>query len=417
MTHVSGTSPRVIDPDALVRVLEAMSWQHPRVVASGNHASPATLLSVVDRALERFRLFMLAAQKGIPVRDGILHETPFLGPGMRDLPTLRYIPSRLSLVPVLLKTAHRPDIVLVHTSTPRDGRVSLGTEVNVLPAAIEAARDLGGLVIAQMNPRMPYTFGHAEFALDTFDYLIEVDETLPEHVARPGGDVAQAIGRRVAALVPDGATMQMGIGAVPDAVLAELVDHRGLRIWTEMFSDGVLALDAAGALDPAAQLNASFLFGSRRLYEWVDRNPRVRMIRTEVANDPANISQQQRMTSVNTALQVDLYGQANASRVGPRVYSGFGGQTDFIVGALHASGGQAVLALASWHDKANASTVIPMLTTPATSFQHSWIVSEQGAAKIWGSYADEQAMQLIDHVAHPDARPQLRDAAKELGLL
>ncbi len=414
--HPAGSGPRVVDPDSLATVLDALGGDNPRIVVSGNYATPRTLMSVVDRAVPRYRLFILAAQKGIPVREGIVHETAFVGPGMRDLPTLKYVPSRLSLVPVLLKTTRCPDIVLVHTSTPREGRLSLGTEVNILPAAIEAARGRGAVVIAQMNPQMPYTFGHSEVSLAVFDYLVEVDEDLREHVQPPADSVSAEIGRRVAALVPDGATLQMGIGGVPDATLAELTRHRGLRTWTEMFSDGVLALDAAGALDPDATLHPSFLFGSGELYTWVDRNPRVRMVRTEVSNDPANIAQQPRMTSINTALQVDLFGQANASRVGNRVYSGFGGQTDFIVGALHAPGGQAIIALPSWHPRADVSTVVPMLQTPATSFQHSWIVSEQGAAKIWGSSADEQAYQLIENVAHPRGRAARGAAAKAMGL-
>jgi acyl-CoA hydrolase len=208
----------------------------------------------------------------------------------------------------------------------------------------------------------------------------------------------------------------MGIGGVPDATLAGLVKRHQLRIWTEMFSDGVLALDAAGALDRDEQLVASFVFGSPELYAWVDGNPRVRMLRTEVTNDPAEIARHPRMTSVNSALQVDLYGQANASWAGGRIYSGFGGQSDFVVGALHAAGGVAVVALPSWHPKANRSTIVASLDGPATSFQHSWVVTEQGAASIWPATSHEQARNLIQ-VAHPDARADLERAAAERGLL
>jgi acyl-CoA hydrolase len=195
-----------------------------------------------------------------------------------------------------------------------------------------------------------------------------------------------------------------------------LVKRRGLRIWTEMFSDGVLALDDAGALDRDEQLVASFLFGTPALYSWVDGNPRVRMLRTEITNDPAEIARHPRMTSVNSALQVDLYGQANASWAGGRIYSGFGGQSDFVVGALHAPGGVAVVALPSWHPKANRSTIVPALDGPATSFQHSWVVTEQGAASIWPATSREQARHLIQ-VAHPDAREALQREATERGLV
>ena len=153
----------------------------------------------------------------------------------------------------------------------------------------------------------------------------------------------------VAAQIGDGSTLQAGIGEVPDATIAGVVERRGLRVWTEMFSDGVLALERAGALDPDVPATTSFVFGSDELYAWLDRNPRVRMARTEVTNAPSVIARQPRMTSVNTALQVDLFDQANASRIGARIHSGFGGQTDFTVGASHSPGGQAFMALRSWH--------------------------------------------------------------------
>ena len=208
----------------------------------------------------------------------------------------------------------------------------------------------------------------------------------------------------------------MGIGGVPDAVLNALHARRGLRVWTEMFSDGVLALDQAGALDPDATLATSFLFGTDQLYSWIDGNPRVTMVRTERTNDPGLIAQQPNMTSVNAALQVDLFAQANASRINARIYSGFGGQTDFIVGALHAPGGQAFIALRSWHPKANVSTIVPLLDEPVTSFQHTAVVTENGIAEIWGRSQDEQARNLINEAAHPDVRDELREEAVGLGL-
>jgi acyl-CoA hydrolase len=183
-----------------------------------------------------------------------------------------------------------------------------------------------------------------------------------------------------------------------------------------MFSDGVMALDRAGALDPSAPLTTSFVFGSAELYEWVDGNRRIRMARTETTNDPGRIAGQPRMTSVNSALQVDLFAQANASRIHGTVYSGFGGQTDFIVGALHSDAGTAIVALPSWHPKADVSTVVPVLTTPVTSFQHGFVVSERGTAQVWGEPQDEQARLLVDRVAHPDAREALREAGRGLGL-
>ena len=389
---------------------------NPRVVASGNFATPAVTLGVVDAALATYRLFVLNAQAGIPDRVGVVLETPFVGPGMRRSPRLRYVPSRLSMVPALFADKAPPDLVLLHTSRVRDGRVSLGTEVNILPAAVEQARARGALVVAQVNERMPYTFGDGELVVEDVDLAVEVDEVLPSPAPLPPDDVSSAIGERVAGFVPDGATVQMGIGGVPDAVLASLAGRRDLRVWTEMFSDGVLALEAAGALDPGQELVASFLFGSPELYGWLDDNPRVRVLRTERVNDPAVIAHNPAMVSVNTALQVDLFAQANASRIANRIYSGFGGQTDFIVGARHSRGGVAVMALRSWHPKADVSTVVPMIDEPVTSFQPTAIVTEQGVADLHGCSQQEQAAALIEHAAHPRVREELREEAAVLGL-
>ncbi|HEX6355362.1 acetyl-CoA hydrolase/transferase family protein [Actinophytocola sp.] len=405
---------RTLSESQLATVLSRVAGT-PRVVVSGNFATPATALAVLDKSLAEYRLFALNAQPGMPDRDGVLLETPFVGAGMRGTPRLRYFPSRLSLVPHLLTQSLPPDIVLIHTSSPVDGTVSLGTEVNILPAAIEAARTRGGIVVAQLNPRMPYTYGDAVLACDEIDYAIEADEPLTSPTPRPTSQVSQQIGTRVAALVPEAATLQLGIGAVPDAVLAALTDRQGLSVWSEMFSDGVLGLERAGALDADTPVTASFVFGTTELYEWVDRNPRVRLLRTEKTNDPGLIARQRSLVSINSALQIDLYAQANASRVHGAIYSGFGGQTDFVVGALHSPGGKAIIALPSWHPKADVSTVVPRLTGPVTSFQHSYIVSEQGTATIWGHDAADQAQQIIDHVAHPNARDHLRDAGRQLG--
>ena len=406
---------RVVSVESLRSKLASLP-ANPRVVASGNFATPLAAVAAVDEALPEFRLFVLNAQTGLPDRPGVVLETAFVGAGMRKSPRLRYLPSRLSLVPVLFATTAPPDVVLLHTSVVREGSVSMGTEVNIMPAAVQAARERGALVVAQLNPHMPYTFGDGELSADEIDLAIEVDEPLPSPPPNATDEVSLAIGGRVAEFVKDGSTLQMGIGGVPDAVLASLTGRRGLRIWTEMFSDGVLTLDAAGALDQDRELVASFLFGSQELYRWLDRNHRVRVLRTEKVNDPALIARNPQMVSVNTALQVDLFGQANASRINARIYSGFGGQTDFIVGALHSRGGRAIMALRSWHPRANVSTIVPLVDEPVTSFQQSAVVTEQGAAELWGYSQNEQAAHLIDHAAHPDVRDELWEEAAELGL-
>ena len=407
---------RVITPEQLKSVLANLP-DNPRIIASGNFATPNTLLKAADESISEFRLHMLNAQPGIPDREGITYESAFVGNGMRRHPRLQYIPSRLSLLPVVIRDYARPDAVFIHTSERRHDTVSLGTEVNILPAAIETARAHGGVVIAQANKQMPYTYGDAQIYESEIDYLVEVDEPLlvkPETTFAPE---SLEIGQRIAALIEDNSTLQLGIGAIPDSVLSSLKDRKGLRIWTEMFSDGVLNLYKMGVLDPDILLTASFIFGSQELYEWLHLNRRVQMLRTERTNDPSNIAKQAKMQSINAALQIDLFDQANASHVRGEIYSGFGGSTDFIVGSLHSRGGRSFMALPSWHPKAQVSTIVPRLTENITSFQHSFVVTEQGAAACFGRTQSEQAQNLITHAAHPRAREELISRAAELKLL
>ena len=407
---------RVITPEQLKSVLANLP-DNPRIIASGNFATPNTLLKVADENISAFRLHMLNAQPGIPDREGITYESAFVGAGMRRHPRLEYIPSRLSLLPVVIRDYARPDAVFIHTSERRHDTVSLGTEVNILPAAIETARAHGGVVIAQANKQMPYTYGDAQIYESEIDYLIEVDEPLLIKAETEFAPESLEIGQRIAALIEDNSTLQLGIGAIPDSVLTSLRDRKGLRIWTEMFSDGVLNLYKMGVLDPDILLTASFIFGSQELYEWLHLNRRVQMLRTERTNDPSMIAKQAKMQSINAALQIDLFDQANASHVRGQIYSGFGGSTDFIVGSLHSRGGRSFMALPSWHPKAQVSTIVPRLTENTTSFQHSFVVTEQGTAACFGRTQSEQALNLIKHAAHPNAKEGLIAAASEFGLL
>jgi acyl-CoA hydrolase len=408
---------RNVTEEEIVARLASLPGPEPRVVVGGNFATPMVLLRALEAALESVRTFSLNAQPDWPRRTGFVNETPFVGPGVRHDPALDYLPVRLSLVPRLFDTLRPVDAVLIHTSVPRGGKVSLGIEVNILPAAIERVRARGGLVVAQVNPNMPYTFGDGEIAVDQIDLALEVDGPLRTHTRHPATWAEQVIGQQVAAFAGDGATLQLGIGQIPDVAAAALVDRRRLGIWSEMISDAVLTLEQAGALDVDRPISASFLFGSPELYAWADHNPRLHMNRTEITNDPVQIAAQPEMLSINTAMQVDLFAQANASFICDSIYSGFGGQPDFVTGALHSMGGHAVVALHSWHDKSDSSAVLPILTNPVTSFQHTAIVSDQGCAELFGRSEQEQARSIIEHVADPRARDQLLEAAGSLGLL
>ena len=311
----------------------------PRVVVSGNVAVPWAGVRALDENKDTYTIHALNAPPGIPDREGVTAETCFVGAGMRRHSDLSYVPSRLSLVPVLLQRRIPPDVVIVHCAPPRDGQLSprhrgqraAGGDRG-MPAALRSRRgrhqrpDAVHLRRRRRSPSRPSTSPSRS------------PSRCPPTTRVAPDDDSMAIGERVASRVSDGSTLQMGIGGVPDATLNALTGRRGLRVWTEMFSDGVLELDRVGALDQHHPLTASFLFGSRELYDWLDGNHRVRMMRTEHTNDPGLIAQQRMMTSVNTALEVDLFGQANASRINARIYSGFGGQTDFIVGALHSHG-------------------------------------------------------------------------------
>jgi acyl-CoA hydrolase len=316
---------RIVSEHALTRRLAALHGAMPRVVAGGNGATPWRLLQLVDEAVPSYRLFVLNAAAGVPKREGVEFETPFIGPGMRGVPGLQNLPCRLSLVPALLRTTTAPDVVLVTVSAPRDGTVSLGVQVNILPAAIETAHTRGGLVIAQINRSMPYTYGDAVLDVEDIDFAIEIDAPLPEPSSRPLDDVAHLIAEQVAPLIPPAPTLQLGIGGVPDAVLVALLERTGLRVWSEMISDGVLALECKGSLDRDVPIVTSFAIGSGELYRWLDGNQRVVFARTERTNNPSVIARQPATTSVNSALQFDLFGQTNASYVKGRTYSGFGG--------------------------------------------------------------------------------------------
>jgi len=392
------------------------------VVASGNAAVPWELLHLLDEAAPRYELFMLNAPRGIPTRRGVTHVTPFVGPGMRH-DAVSYLPARLSHVPTLLARRFVPDIVLVSVSEQLGGRWSLGCEVNILPAALSVCRAAGGLVVAEAHADVPFTYGDGELDGDELDAVLTPSASpspprpsVPATPSAPPSEAIRLIGERVAARVGSGATLQLGIGAIPDAVVPRLTGLRRLGVWSEMVADGILDLDDAGALDRDRPVVASFAAGGPRLMSWLHTNPRVRMRRTEIVNDPGRIAAQPAMTSINTALSVDLFDQANGSHVSSRVHSGFGGQCDFVVGAMDSPGGQALMALRAWHPRADVSTIVGLLEGPVTSFQHTAVITEVGTADIMGWDAKAQARHLIEQAAHPSVRSDLWEDATELGL-
>jgi acyl-CoA hydrolase len=330
-----------------------------------------------------------------------------------------YIPVFLSEVPALFRKGVLPlDVALLNVSPPdKHGFCTLGVAVDVARAASETAK----CVVAQINPHMPRTQGDALIHINDIDFMVEVDE--PLHEVRPPEltETDRAIGRHVAELIEDGATLQMGIGSIPNAVLAALGDHKDLGVHTEMFSDGVIPLVEKGIINGRLKVKhpgrmvAGFIMGTRKLYDFIDDNPQVLMLDIAYVNDTAVIRRNPKVTAVNSAIEVDLTGQVCADSIGTRQYSGVGGQMDFIRGASLSEGGKPVIALPSTTAKGE-SKIVPFLKEGAgvvTTRAHvHHIVTEYGVANLYGKNLRQRAEELI-RIAHPDHREQLERAAHE----
>ncbi|MCS7083185.1 MAG: 4-hydroxybutyrate CoA-transferase [Bacteroidetes bacterium] len=330
-----------------------------------------------------------------------------------------YVPIFLSEVPSLFRRGILPlDVALIHVSPPdRHGFCSLGVSVDATRAAVQSAR----YVIAQVNPQMPRTHGDGLIHVSQLYAMVEVDEPLPEVHPSPPTEIETRIGRYVAELVEDGATLQIGIGAIPNAVLAALKQHRDLGVHTEMFSDGVIDLVERGVITNAqkrvhpGKIVAGFVLGSRRLYDFVDDNPMVALLDIAYVNDTAVIRRNPKVTAINSAIEVDLTGQVCADSIGTYQYSGVGGQMDFIRGASLSEGGKPIIALPSVTSRGE-SRIVPYLKTGAgvvTTRAHvHYVVTEYGIANLYGKNLRQRAQALIQ-VAHPMHRDWLWKAMQE----
>ena len=337
-----------------------------------------------------------------------------------------FTPVLLSEFPLLFKRGVLPlDVAVIHVSTPDEhGFCSLGVEVGLTKSAAESAK----VIIAEVNEQMPRTLGDSFIHVSRLTHIVPVNYPIPEHRMTAEGDmdIIQKIAGHVASLIPDGATMQLGIGSIPDAVLKFLFDKKDLGIHTELFSDGVIDLVNAGVLTNAkkslhpGKIVAGFILGTKRLYEWVNDNPMVEMHPTEYVNDPFVIAQNDRMVAVNSAIEVDLTGQICADSIGPKLYSGVGGQLDFVYGASRSKGGVPIIALpsvATLRDGTQLSKIVAMLKPGAgvvTSRNHvRYVVTEHGIADLYGKTIRQRAQALIN-IAHPQFREDLKKQAKEL---
>ena len=425
-------SIKFVTPQESVKVVKSGDHVHFSSVASAPQSLIKALCERGDRKeFTDVHIHHLHTEGAAPYVDakyeGIFqHDAFFVGGNVRKAVQAGYadyIPIFLSETQKLYRSGTLPcNVAMVQVSPPdKHGFVSLGTSVDATLAAIETARKLGGYVIAIVNSYVPRAWGDAIIPLDMIDIFVEDNTPLePAHFTEPDA-IEAAIGKNCAALIEDGATLQMGIGAIPNAVLAQLGNHKNLGIHTEMFADGVLGLVEKGIINGAnkaidrGKMVSTFLMGSQKCYDFIDDNPMVLMKDVAYTNDPFIIAKNPRVTAINSALQVDITGQVCADSLGATFYSGVGGQIDFIYGASLSEGGKAIIAMPSVTNK-GISKIAPVLSLGAgvvTTRNHiHWFVTEHGAVNLYGKTLQERA-KLIISVAHPDHREALDKAAFE----
>jgi acetyl-CoA hydrolase len=406
-----------------------------RVFLTGNCSVPQTVLASLVEYAPQLRdveivqaLTVGPADYVSPEMQGHLRvNTMFISANIRKAVQegrADFTPVLLSEYTLLFKNHHLPlDVALVHLSPPDNyGFCSFGIEVGLTKSPAESAK----VIIAEVNQQMPRTLGDSFIHVSKLNYIVPVNYPLPEVVmgGEDNSEITERIAGYIAELIPDGATMQMGIGAIPDAVLKYLYEKKDLGIHTELFSEGVIDLVEAGVLTNArksihtGKIVAGFIIGTRRLYEWVDDNPLIELHPTEYVNDPFVIAQNDRQVAINSAIEVDLTGQICADSIGPKLYSGIGGQLDFIYGASRSRGGVPIIALPSTAKQ--FSRIVPMLKQGAgvvTGRNHvHYVVTEYGIANLYGKNIRQRAQALIE-IAHPDFREELTCKARELHYL
>ncbi len=400
------------------------------VYMGGNAATPRALaMALADRAPQVAGLtvghvlllgddpFAQAKAKGL-----IRHLSWFVGPADRAAVRLghaSYVPCHLSEIPYLLR-AGRPklDAALLMVSPPdRHGFFSLGVEVMASLAAAEAART----VIVQVNPQMPRVLGNSFLHISQVDRVIEAEEPLPELTPPAPGPVEQAIAAHIVPLIPRGATLQLGIGAIPDAVMSLMQGRDDLGVHSEMISDGVMRAVEAGTVTGrfkkkhARKVVTTFALGTRELYDWLHENPVVEAHPCDHTNDIIVASQHDRLVAINSAISIDLTGQVNSDSIGGRIYSGVGGQVDFIRAAMRSKEGRPIIALPSTAANGRISRIVACLAAGAgvvtSRADVHTVVTEYGVAELWGRGLPERVDSLIA-IAHPDFRDALQDQAE-----
>jgi 4-hydroxybutyrate CoA-transferase len=418
--------------ERLCSAAEAMRSVHSgnRVFLTGNCSVPKTLLAaLIERAkslhdVEISQVLTIGNLGCVtPEMEGHLRvNSMFVSEDVRaavNSGRADFTPVFLSEIPKLYRTRLPLDVALVHVSPPDEhGFCSFGIEVGVTKTAAEVAK----IVIAEVNPKMPRTLGDSFIHVSKLTYIVEVDYDLPDIRMSEPSDVQTAIARHIAALIEDGSTLQTGIGGIPDAVLGFLDDKRNLGVHTELFSDGIIELVEQGVINNEAKslhpgkIIAGFVLGTRRLYDFIHDNPIIELHPTEYVNDPYRIAQNDRMVSINSAIEVDLTGQVCADSLGHVFYSGVGGQLDFIRGAARSKGGKPIIALPATVRNDSLSRIVPELKPGAgvvtTRNDVHYVVTEYGVADLYGRTIAQRVRALID-IAHPRFREELERKARE----
>ncbi|HEY7516282.1 MAG TPA: acetyl-CoA hydrolase/transferase C-terminal domain-containing protein [Vicinamibacteria bacterium] len=427
MTWAETYRRRVTSPEAAVRSVK--SGDHVWIHAGCNN--PEELIRALvarhqelrDVEVSHLMTFGCADHTSPRYAGSFRHKSLFVGPNVREAVNdgrADFLPVFLSEIPRLIQTGLLPvDVAFLQLSPPDEhGFCSYGVGVECTKAAAERATT----VVALVNRQMPRSLGDSFIHVQHLTHVVEVDRPVVElPQSREVGGVARAVGQNVAELIEDGSTLQMGIGEIPDAVLLFLKDKRHLGVHTEMFSDGVVELFERGVVTNEAKtlhrgkIVASFVLGSRRTFDFLDNNPFVEFHPTDYVNDPFVISRNDKMVAINSALSVDITGQVCADSLGRSIYSGFGGQVDFVRGAARSKGGKPIIALPATARDGKVSRIVDTLAEGAgvvtTRADVHYVVTEFGIASLYGKTLRERAQELIA-VAHPDFREELRAAAR-----
>ena len=406
-----------------------------RVYISGNASTPYVFVKSLSARKDELKdvelvhvLFLGDDPFSRPEMEGhFRHNSLFVGPAEREAINegrADYVPIFLHQIPNLFYSGQMPlDVALLHLSSPDEhGFMSYGVEVLCSKAAAETAK----MVMAQVNEEMPRVLGDSFIHVSRIDKIVEVSEPLLELQKKPFIEVEKKIGKFIADLIDDGSTLQLGIGGIPDAVLAALKDRQDLGIHTEMVSDGVMEAVESGIITGAKKTShpykviLTFMLGSKKLYDFADNNPVFEAHPTDYTNHPYIVSKNDKMVAINSAIEVDITGQVCSDSIGKFIYSGFGGQVDFIRGAAHSKGGKSIIALPSTAQKGKCSRIVPFLKKGAgvvtTRADVMFVVTEYGVAYLHGKNLNERTRALIN-IAHPKFRDELTIEAKARNLI